>query len=81
MTNLFLAWFFKKVLKMLALSFMNFASQSIKYFEIAQKLNPKFINLYSNYGNALFSLKKFDQAKTIFLKGIEVDNQNSTFTL
>ena len=53
-------------------------SQSIKYFEIAQKLNPKFINLYSNYGNALFSLKKFDQAKTIFLKGIEVDNQNST---
>ena len=51
--------------------------RSIKYFEIALKLNPKFINIYSNYGNVLIYLKKFDQAKNIFLKGIEVDNKNS----
>ena len=50
--------------------------RSIKYFEIALKLNPKFINIYSNYGNVLIYLKKFDQAKNIF-KGIEVDNKNS----
>ena len=41
-------------------------NRSIKYFEIALKLNPKFINIYSNYGNVLIYLKKFDQAKNIF---------------
>ena len=78
MTNFVLGLVFQESIEVVSTEFHPvLLNQSINYFEIALRLNPEFINLYSNYGNALISLKKFDQAKIIFLKGLEIDNENS----
>ena len=67
MTNFLLGLVFQESIKDISPEFHPvLLGRSIKYFEIALKLNPKFINIYSNYGNVLIYLKKFDQAKNIF---------------
>tara|TARA_B100000886_G_scaffold339887_1_gene306825 strand:- start:457 stop:2544 length:2088 start_codon:yes stop_codon:yes gene_type:complete len=51
--------------------------RSVLFYEKALKLNESFLELYSNYGNALMSLGWQQKAKLIYLKGLNIDPKNA----
>ena len=59
---------------------MDVLNSSVEFYEKALKLDPTFLNLYSNYGNVLMLIGELKKAKLIFLQGLKIEPHNSILT-